>query len=79
MIIRLSICTFSTIARNDKKFYGYYMYIHVKEEKMINKVFETGFDVLNKVRETQQEQLDQAVIPIHFVKNSMDVQEVSHL
>lgn len=27
---------------------------------MINKVFETGFDVLNKVRETQQEQLDQA-------------------
>ena len=26
---------------------------------MINKVFETGFDVLNKVRETQQEQLDQ--------------------
>ena len=36
------------------------MYIHVKEEKMINKVFETGFDVLNKVSETQQEQLDQA-------------------
>lgn len=27
---------------------------------MITKVFETGFDVLNKVRETQQEQLDQA-------------------